>query len=74
MSIKFNLDRIMFEQGKMKVPELHKKCGVNKNTLYGIYNGDIKRIDVSVINRICAALNCQPGELLEYIPDQQHEE
>lgn len=70
MAIKFTLDRVMFENGRMKVPELQKLSGVNKNTLYGIYNGDITRIDVSVIDRICKALNCQPGDLLKYVPDE----
>lgn len=70
MAIKFNLDRVMFECGNMKVPKLQELSGVNKNTLYGIYNGDIKRIDVSVIDRICAALECQPGDLIEHVPDE----
>lgn len=66
MAIKFNLDRLMFERGKMKVPALHEKSGVNKNTLYSIYNGTITRVDVSVIDRICDALDCQPGDLMTY--------
>lgn len=69
MAIKFNLDRVMFENGNMKVPKLQELSGVNKNTLYGIYNGDIKRVDVSVIDRICTALDCQPGDLMTYIPE-----
>lgn len=69
--IKFNLDRIMFEKGKMKVPQLTSLSGINRNTLYAIANGSITRIDVSVIDRLCAALGCQPGDLLEYIPVQE---
>jgi len=65
--IRFNLDRIMFERGRMKIPKLQELSGVNKNTLYGIYNGTITRIDVSVIDRICKALDCQPGDLFEYV-------
>lgn len=61
----------MFESGNMKVPKLHELSGVNKNTLYALYKGESTRIDVSVINRICAALNCQPGDLIEYVPDEQ---
>jgi putative transcriptional regulator len=69
MAIKFNLDKVMFERGRMKVPDLQEISSVNKNTLYALYNGNITRIDVSVIERICKALNCQPGDLIEYIPD-----
>ncbi|WP_437236222.1 helix-turn-helix domain-containing protein [Dehalococcoides sp. HCBD] len=69
--IKINLDRLMFENGRMKIPKLQEISGVNKNTLYAMYNGAISRIDISVINRICAALNCQPGDLFQYIPDRE---
>ena len=67
--IKFNLDKIMFNRDKMKVPKLHELSGVNKNTLYAMYKGTITRIDVSVIDRICTALDCSPGDLMKHIPD-----
>lgn len=69
--IKFKLDRIMFEKDKIKVPKLQELSGVNKNTLYAIYNNTATRVDLSVLNRLCTALNCQPGDLLEYMPDQE---
>lgn len=64
----FKLDRMMFEKNKMKVPQLQELSGVNKNTLYAIYNNSATRVDLSVIDRICSALNCQPGDLIEHIP------
>lgn len=66
MTIKFNLDRVMFEKNNMKVPELQELSGINKNTLYSFYKGDMKRFDVETIDRLCKALNCQPGDLLTY--------
>jgi len=65
--IKFKLDKLMFENNRMKVPELQELSGINKNTLYAMYKGTITRVDVSVIDRLCTALNCQPGDLLEHI-------
>ena len=65
------LDRILFEKGKMKIPQLQEVSGVNKNTLYAIYNNSITRVDVSVLDRICKALDCKPGDLLEYSPDKE---
>lgn len=62
----FTLDRIMFENGRMKIPELQRKSGVNKNTLYAIYNNASTRVDLSVLDRLCKALNCRPGDLLKY--------
>ncbi|SHH86220.1 helix-turn-helix domain-containing protein [Desulfosporosinus lacus] len=69
MAIRFKLDRVMFEKRNMKIPELQKLSGVNKNTLYSLYKGEITRFDVSVIDRVCAALDCQPGDLLEYVKE-----
>lgn len=66
MEIKFNLDRLMFERGNMKVPQLQELSGVNKNTLYGIYNNKVKRVDLDVLKRICDALECEPGDILKY--------
>ena len=71
--IRFKLDRIMFEKGNIKVPFLNQISGVNKNTLYAIYNNSITRMDLSVLDRLCAALDCQPGDLIEYVPDQNKE-
>ncbi|GMB00083.1 helix-turn-helix transcriptional regulator [Pelosinus sp. IPA-1] len=71
--VKFKLDRIMFEKDRMKVPQLQELSGINKNTLYAIYNNNATRVDLSVINRLCSALNCQPGDLLEYIPAQEND-
>jgi putative transcriptional regulator len=68
--IKFTLDRVMFEKGRIKVPELQEKSGVNKNTLYAIYNNTCTRVDLSVINRICNALGCQPGDLMVHEIDK----
>ncbi|EEG78377.1 helix-turn-helix domain-containing protein [Dethiobacter alkaliphilus] len=67
--IVFTLDRVMFERSRMKVPELQQLSSVNKNTLYGIYNNTSKRVDLDVLNRICSALDCEPGDLMKYIPD-----
>ena len=69
--VRFTLDRVMFEKSRIKVPELQAKSGVNKNTLYAIYNNTCTRVDLSVINRICNALNCQPGDLMIHEPDNK---
>ncbi len=69
--IRFKLDRLMFENGKMKVPYLNEITGINKNTLYAIYNNSITRMDLSVLDRLCTALDCQPGDLLEYVPHKK---
>ncbi|MBM7581081.1 helix-turn-helix domain-containing protein [Jeotgalibacillus terrae] len=71
MAVQFHLDRVMFERSNMKVPQLHQLSGVNKNTLYGLYKGELKRVDVDVIDRICSALDCQPGDLMTHIKTEE---
>ncbi len=62
----FTLDVVMFNKGRMKVPELHEKSKINKNTLYAIYNNKSTRLDLDVLSRLCKALECQPGDLMKY--------
>ena len=67
----FTLDVVMFNKGRMKVPQLHELSGINKNTLYAIYNNKSTRLDLDVLSRLCASLECQPGDLLKYRPDDE---
>jgi putative transcriptional regulator len=67
--IKFHLDRLLFENDKMKVSQLVEVTGLNKNTLYAMERNETKRVDVEALNTICKALNCKIEELVEYIPD-----
>ncbi len=69
--IKFMLDRLMFEKERMKIPRLQELSGVNKNTLYSIYNNTSTRVDLSVLNRLCVALGCQPGDLLIHVLEEK---
>ena len=69
--IRFNLDTVMFQKNRMKVPQLQEISGVNKNTLYAIYNNTATRMDLSVLDRLCTALDCQPGDILEYVPENK---
>ncbi|MDQ0188612.1 guanylate kinase [Alicyclobacillus cycloheptanicus] len=65
--VKFQLNRLMFERG-MNVPELVRKSGVNRNTLYAIKNNALNRVDLGVLERICDALPCSLSDLVVYEP------
>lgn len=70
MAIKSNLSRMLGER-RIKITELAKIAGVANNTVMGLYHEKAKGITFDVLEKLCIALNCQPGELLEYIPEQQ---
>jgi len=63
------LDRVMADR-KMSLNELSEKVGVANVNLSKLKNGRISAIRFSTLIAICEALNCQPGDLLEYAPDE----
>ena len=64
------LDRVMADR-KMSLNELSEKVGVSNVNLSKIKTGKVSAIRFSTLAAICKALNCQPGDILEYIPDEQ---
>ncbi len=70
--IKCYLSRIMGEK-RINISELSKDAGVARNTITTLYHENGKGITWEVLEKLCAALNCQPGDLLEYIPDKKGE-
>lgn len=55
---------------KMSLNELSERVGVANVNLSKLKNGHISAIRFSTLIAICEALNCQPGDLLEYAPDE----
>ena len=61
----FNID-VMLAKRKMSVTELSKKVGITIANISILKNGKAKAIKVSTLAKLCEALDCQPGDLLEY--------
>ncbi len=70
MSIRINLD-IELARNKMSLTELSERVGVSMTNLSLLKNGRVKAIRFSTLEAICRVLNCQPGDLLEFIDDAQ---
>lgn len=62
------LDRVMSDR-KVSLKELSDRVGVSNVNLSKMKTGKISAIRFSTLEAICAALNCQPGDILEYDPD-----
>ena len=56
---------------KMSLNELSEKVGVSNVNLSKLKTGKASAIRFTTINAICKALNCQPGDILEYGPDEE---
>ncbi|WP_125981287.1 helix-turn-helix domain-containing protein [Loigolactobacillus iwatensis] len=65
MAIIINLD-VMLAKRKMSVTELSQHVGITMANLSILKNGKAKAIRFSTLEAICAALDCQPGDILEY--------
>lgn len=68
--IKFRV-KVQLALQDMNQKQLAEVTGIRPSTISAICTGSIKEIPVGVLNRICAALNCQPGDIMEYIPDAE---
>lgn len=65
MAIIVNLD-VMLAKRKMSLTELAEKVGVTIANLSILKNGKAKAVRFSTLEAICKALDCQPGDILEY--------
>ena len=65
MAIIINID-VMLAKRKMSVTELAEKVGITMANLSILKNAKAKAIRLSTLDAICRALDCQPGDILEY--------
>lgn len=65
MALIINLD-VMLAKRKMSVTELTEKVGITMANISILKNGKAKAIRFSTLEAICKALDCQPGDILEY--------
>lgn len=69
MSIVVNVD-VMMAKRKMSSNELAEKIGITPANMSVLKTGKAKAIRFSTLEAICKALNCQPGDILEYREDE----
>jgi len=61
----------MLADRKMQLSELAEKVDVSIVNLSNLKTGKVRAVRFSTLNAICKALNCQPGDILEYIDDEE---
>lgn len=70
MAIIINID-VMLARRKMSVTELTERVGITMANVSVLKNGKAKAIRFSTLQAICKALDCQPGDILEYKDDEK---
>ncbi len=71
--IRINLD-VMMAKRKMNLTELAEKVGITMANLSILKTEKAKAIRFSTLESICTVLDCQPGDILEFIPDKSEEQ
>lgn len=61
---------VMLAKRKMSVTELTEKVGLTMANVSLLKNGKVKAIKLSTLEKICEVLQCQPGDILEYIKEE----
>ncbi len=69
MAIVINVD-VMMAKRKMSSTELAKRIGITQANLSILKTGKAKAVRLRTLNAVCKALDCQPGDVLEYRPDE----
>lgn len=72
MAILVNLD-VMMAKRKMSLGELSQKVDITMANLSILKNNKARAVRFSTLEAICKALDCQPGDILEYVPDGEGE-
>lgn len=70
MGIMINLD-VMMAKRKVGLTELSDRVGITLANLSILKNNRARAVRFSTLDAICKALDCQPGDILEYIPDEK---
>lgn len=68
MAIRINIDMMMAKK-KMSLTDLSQRVGISMTNLSLLKTGKVKGIRFSTLEAICRELDCQPGDVLEYVPD-----
>ena len=70
--IVFHID-IMLARRKMSLTELSERVGITIANLSILKTGKARAVRLDTLNRLCAALDCQPADLMEFLPDPPEE-
>lgn len=73
MAIVLHLD-VLLAQRKLKSKDLASHVGITEQNLSLLKSGKVKGIRFATLNKICQRLECQPGDILEYVPGDDDDE
>lgn len=73
MAIKVNLDRVLLDRG-MSLTDLAQRVGITLANLSILKTGKARAVRFTTLDALCRELNCQPADILVYVPDEGEEQ
>ena len=73
MPIKIKL-KVLLAMNDMTQKKVSEITGIRQPTISAICNNTIKQLPIDVLDKLCAALNCQPADIMEYVPNKDGEQ
>jgi len=73
MSIRVNLDRVLLDR-RMSLTELAERVGITLANLSILKTGKARAVRFTTLDALCRELDCQPADILVYVPDENSEE
>lgn len=70
--IRVNLTKVMFDK-QITSKELAEKIKITPANLSNLKNGKVKGIRFDTLEKLCNVLDCQPGDILEYLPEKKED-
>jgi putative transcriptional regulator len=70
MAIQVNLDRVLLDR-KMSLTELAERVGITLANLSILKTGKARAVRFSTLDALCRELECQPADILEYVPEEE---
>lgn len=67
--IRFRLHKVAADRDITKIKDVAAKAGLSALAVSGIWNNASVRVDLATLDALCKALDCTPGDLLEYTPE-----
>ena len=68
--IVFHID-VMLAKRKMSLTELSERVGITLANMSILKTGKARAVRLETLDRLCAALDCQPGDLMEFLPEEK---
>ena len=65
---------VMLAKRQGSATELSENLGITMANVSSLKNGKAKAVKLETLNKICRILDCQPGDILEYVPDPEEKE